>query len=151
MDSEERPFSMHDLEERTCAFCGELFYAHHGLQQYCPEKYGKRDFCKYGQKKMMTEKKLAEAAEKLHKAGINVYSDQNPLEKNIEILAEQLGSYGQTTVSSIVLDTKGYSMQHYNARVSKNESNDFLLVVGPYALDWIGQTGDILTFKISRS
>jgi hypothetical protein len=151
MESIEKPFSMHDLEERPCAYCGELFYATHGLQQYCPDKFGKINYCKYEQKKMMTEKKLAEAAEKLHKAGINVYSDQDPIEKNIGILAEQLGPYGQTTVISTALDSKGYSMQHYTARVSKNGSNDFVLVVGPYALDWIGQNGDILTFKITKS
>ena len=25
MDSEERPFSMHDMEERQCAYCGDFF------------------------------------------------------------------------------------------------------------------------------
>lgn len=151
MESEEKPFSLHGLEERPCAYCGELFYATHGLQQYCPDKYGKANYCKYEQKKMMTEKKLAEAAEKLHKAGINVYSDQDPIEKNIGILAEQLGPYGQTTVTSAVLDSKNYSMLHYNARVSKSGSNDLVLVVGPYSLDWIGENGDILIFKITKS
>ena len=81
-------------------------------------------------------------------SGINVYADQDAIEKNIEILAEQLGPYGQTTVTSTVLDSKNYSMQHYNARVSRNGSNDFVLVVGPYSLDWIGQNGDIQ--KISK-
>ena len=151
MDSEERPFSMHDMEERQCAYCGDFFYATHGLQQYCPNKFGKMEYCKYEQKKMMSEKKLAEAAEKLHKAGINVYSDQHPIEKNIAILAEQLGSYGQTTVASNILKSKGYIIQHYNARVARNGTNDFVLVVGPYSLDWIGQNGDILTFKITKS
>ena len=151
MDSEERPYSMHDPEERNCEFCTDIFYADHGLQRYCPVKYGKKSYCKHEQKKMLSEKKLAEAAEKLHKAGINVYSDQHPIEKNITILAEQLGSYGQTTVASNILESKGYLMQHYNVRVSKNGSSDFILVVGPYSLDWIGQNGDILTFKITKS
>lgn len=151
MDSEERPFSMHDFEERNCEFCTDIFYAHHGLQRYCPEKYGKKDYCKYEQKKLLSEKKLAEAAEKLNKAGINVYSDQDPIESNLKILAELLGPFGQTTVTSAILDSKNYSMLHYNARVFKNESNDFILVVGPYSLDWIGQNGDILIFKITKS
>ena len=46
MDSEQRPFSTHFMEERMCEYCSEIFIAHHGLQRYCPEKYGKKDDCK---------------------------------------------------------------------------------------------------------
>ena len=151
MDSQERPWGAHDLEERVCEHCGELFYAHHGLQRYCTEKNGRRNFCKGEQKKLVSEKRLADLTEKLAKSGVNVYAEIDPTEKNIAILSEELGPYNQKTVTSVTLDSKGYSMPHYTARVPKSESNDLLLVIGQYTLDWIGQNGDILIFKITKS
>lgn len=151
MNSVKRPFSMHNPEESICSFCGELFYSHHGLQQYCPDKHGIRDYCRKEQKKMVSENRLAELAAKLSKAGINVNSDIDPSEKNIEILSEELGPYAQKTVTNETLDAKGYSIPHYTARVLKNGSNEYLLVVGPYTLEWISQSGDILIFKITKS
>ena len=87
---------------------------------------------------------------KLAKGGVNFY-EEDPTEKNIRILTDELGSYSHKTISSEVLDKKGYLMPHYTARVPKNGSKDLVLVVGPYTLDWIGQTGDLLTFKITKS
>jgi hypothetical protein len=149
MDSEERPFSMHDLEQRPCAFCGEFFYAHHGLQQYCPEKFGKKDFCKYEQKKMLNEKRLAEHAEKLAKAGMKVYPDDQ-LEKNKQALSEIMGTDWQKTVDSAHLDNVGYDITHFDTRSPISDTNKFLIHVGDYILEWIKQEGTILTFKITK-
>jgi hypothetical protein len=150
MTSEENPWSTHGLEERTCEFCGDLFYAHHGLQRYCPEKNGRINYCKNEQKKLLSQSKLADMVIKLAKGGVTSY-EEDPTERNIQILAEELGPYGQITTTSEVLDKKGYSMSHYTARVPNSGSNELLLVVGSYTLEWIGQTGEILTFKIKKS
>ena len=35
---------------KKCAYCYDYFEMHHRLQKYCPEKFGKKDYCKLGQK-----------------------------------------------------------------------------------------------------
>jgi hypothetical protein len=150
MDSEERPYSMHDLEQRPCAFCGDFFYAHHGLQQYCPEKFGKKDFCKYEQKKMLNEKRLAEHAEKLAKAGMQVYANDQ-LEKNKQALSEIMGSDRQKAVDSMSLDSVGYDISHFDSKTPISGTNKFLIHVGDYTLEWIKQEETLLTFKISKT
>ena len=150
ISSIERPNGNHDLEERECEFCGDLFYVHHGLQRYCPEKFGRINYCKEEQKKMLSQSQLADMVIKLAQGGVVLY-EEDPTEMNIIILSEILGPYGQKTTTNEVLDNKGYSMPHYTARVAKNESNELVLVVGPCSLEWIGQTGEISTFKITKS
>ena len=151
MNSEERPESMHDLEERNCEFCGELFYAHHGLQRYCPEKFGKKDYCKYEQKKMLSEKRLADTAIKLAQANVPIHHEQDPLDKNIAILREELGPYGQRKITNDFLDIKGYDLKFYTTKLKIGENNDVALVVGPYLLEWIDNVGELAKFKITRS
>ena len=149
MDSEERPFSMHDMEERPCAYCGELFYATHGLQQYCPEKFGRVNYCKYEQKKMLNEKRLAERVTELAKAGMKVYQDTQ-LDKNKEALSKIMGSDWQKTVDSTLLDNVGYEITHFDSKMPINGTNKFLIHVGNFTLEWIGQEGTVLTFKITK-
>ena len=36
---------------RSCPYCGTKFMADHMLQIYCPEKYGKKNYCKNRQKR----------------------------------------------------------------------------------------------------
>jgi len=149
MDSEERPYSMHDPEERNCASCTDIFYADHGLQRYCPEKYGKKNYCKYEQKKMLNEKRLAERVTELAKAGMKVYQD-TALDKNKQALSEIMGSEWQKTVDSTLLDNIGYEITHFDSKAPINGTNKFLIHVGDYTLEWIGQEGTVLTFKITK-
>ncbi len=150
MDSEERPFSMHDPEERICECCGELFYAHHGLQRYCPEKYGKKDYCKYEQKKMLSEKRLAERVTELAKTGMKVYSDAQ-LEKNKQALQIIMGSAWHKLVDSILLDGVGYEISHFDSKTPINGTDKFLIHIGDFTLEWVGQEGTVLTFKIFKT
>ena len=151
MNSEERPYSMHDPEERNCEFCTDIFYAVHGLQRYCPEKYGKKDYCKYQQKKLLNEKRLADLAIKLAHAYVPIQHEKDPLYKNIAILREELGPYGQRKLTNDFLDEKGYNLNYYTAKIKKGENNDVALVVGPYLLEWIDNVGELAKFKITRS
>ena len=149
MDSEDRPYSMHDPEERTCEFCGELFYSHHGLQRYCPEKFGKKDYCKYEQKKMLNEKRLAERVTELARAGMKVYLD-TALDKNKQVLSEIMGSDWHKTVDSSLLDNVGYEITHFDSKTTISGTNKFLIHVGDHTLEWVGQEGTVLTFKITK-
>lgn len=150
MDSEERPYSMHDPEERICEFCTDIFYADHGLQRYCPEKYGKKHYCKYEQKKMLNEKRLAERVTELAKAGIKVYPDP-ALVRNKQALSEIMGSDWHKTVDSTLLDNLGYEIAQFDSKTPINGTNRFLIQVGDYALEWVGQEGTVLTFKITKT
>ncbi len=38
---------------KKCAYCYDYFEMHHRLQKYCPEKFGKKDYCKLGQKSLL--------------------------------------------------------------------------------------------------
>jgi hypothetical protein len=149
MDSEERPFSMHNPEERLCEFCNEIFYADHGLQRYCPEKYGKKNYCKYEQKKMLSEKRLAERVTELAKTGMKV--NQNiALDNNKQGFEIMMGSDGQKIVNSSLLDNFDFDINYFDYRTPINGTNKFLIHIGEFTLEWIGEDGTNLIFKITR-
>ena len=149
MDSEHRPFSTHFMEERMCEYCSEIFIAHHGLQRYCPEKYGKKDDCKAEQKKMVKEQRLAERVIELSHTGMKVYPETQ-IDRNYQALSKIMGSDLEKTVECTLLDYFGYEICHFNSRTAINEGNNFLIHVGDFTLDRIGQKGTVLTFKITR-
>ncbi len=99
---------------------------------------------------MLNEKRLAEHAEKLAKAGMQVYADDQ-LEKNKKALSEIMGSDRQKTVDSTRLDNIGYDISHFDSKTPISGTNKFLIHVGDYILEWIKQEGNILTFKITKT
>lgn len=150
MDSTDRPFSLHDPEERTCAFCGDLFYSHHGLQQYCPDKFGKKDYCKYEQKKMLAEDRLSKNVAKWATAGLPVYAKESPLDFNFRIIWEIMGSESEKFVSSELLDSKGYQTSGYEFKTPIAGSEAFIIKIGCYNVEWYSQNGPSFTFKITK-
>ena len=149
MESDERPFGMHNPEERLCEFCGNIFYAHHGLQRYCPDKFGRKDYCKYEQKKLVNEKKLADKVSELAKAGMKV-NEVTPIEKNRQALKNIMGTDWEKTIDSNLLDNVGYDILQFDSRSAIPGTNKFLIHIGDYMLEWIGQEGIKLTFKITK-
>ena len=149
MDSEDRPFSKHYYEQRECEFCSELFYAHHGHQRYCPEKFGKKDYCKYKQKSMLTETRLADRVVELANTGMSV-RQETPLEKNKQVLLSIMGTERQKIVSCSFLDSYGFDIKYYDSRIPINGVTNFLTHIGNFSLELIKQEGTILTFKITR-
>ena len=149
MDSEERPFSMHDPEDRNCEFCTDIFYADHGLQRYCPEKYGKKNYCKYEQKKMLSEKRLADRVTELAKTGMKV-NQNTALDKNKQGFEIMMGSDGQKIVNSSLLDNFDFDINYFDYRTPINGTNKFLIHIGEFTLEWIGEDGTNLIFKITR-
>jgi ribosomal protein S27AE len=132
---------------RVCAYCGDVFVAHHGLQQYCHSKNGVANFCKHKQKALVDEKRLSERVIELERAKINILS---PVDQNIEILKSIMGEAKEKNVTSDLLDTKGYSITAYSTRLLNNAKN-VILRVGKYTVEWIGQNGAVHTFKITTT
>ncbi len=149
MDSEERPFSMHNPEDRNCEFCTDIFYADHGLQRYCPEKYGKKNYCKYEQKKMLSEKRLAERVTELAKTGMKVNLN-TALDNNKQSFEIMMGSDGQKIVNSSLLDNFDFDINYFDYKTPINGTNKFLIHIGEFTLEWIGEDGTNLIFKITR-
>ena len=149
MDSEERPFSMHDPEDRNCEFCTDIFYADHGLQRYCPEKYGKKNYCKYEQKKMLSEKRLAERVTELAKTGMKVNLN-TALDNNKQGFEIMMGSDGQKIVNSSLLDNFDFDINYFDYKTPINGTTKFLIHIGEFTLEWIGEDGTNLIFKITR-
>lgn len=148
--STERPWGSHDLEERMCEYCGEYFYAHHGLQRYCPEKFGRKDYCKYEQKKLFAEKKLADNSIDLTRGGRVPYYEPDSLTKNVGILCELMSDSVNKNISSDILDQKGYKVKVYDFKERILGKNSFRIHAGEFIIEWIGQDNSISTFKITR-
>lgn len=143
-------FSWHKPMEKICTFCGDVFISTHGLQQYCPEKYGKSDYCKYEQKKMVSEKKLLEYVKEVNEAKKPQVYNMSPLERNIHILDTILGPTYKIRTESERLHAMGYEINVFSRRVFAGNSDYISLVVGPFELRWIGQVGEISRFSIQR-
>jgi hypothetical protein len=150
MDSTERPYSMHDLEERTCEYCGDVFCAHHGLQKYCPEKFGKKRYCLYKQKEMLNETKLATLTDILLNDHVVPNSIEGPLEKNRRVLKEIMGIDIGKRVSSDLLDGKGFDPKLYDSRYKIPDSKVYAVMIGDYSIEWVETNGDLLIFKIMK-
>jgi hypothetical protein len=138
----EEPF-----EERACAYCGEIFIAHHGHQQYCPEKYGRTNYCKHQQKARVSEQRLAERAIELSKTGMDVY-EQTPLDYNIKSLRQIMGPQKEKVVSGYTLAEVGYNSRYFNEKTQIPSSGAYIVTVGEFNITWIEEYP--LTFKITR-
>jgi ribosomal protein S27AE len=134
---------------KFCAHCGDMFIAHHDLQQYCPEKNGKKDYCKYQQKKLVSESRLADKVIELTKAGVRLY-EPNPVEKNENRLDAIMGSDSQKIVTSILLDQVEYQVPYYSSRVPIAGTTKFFVTVGRFTIELIDKHHDLYTFKITR-
>lgn len=135
------------LEERICAYCGDIFMAHHGLQEYCPEKHGRRNYCKHQQKALVSEQRLADRAIELAKTGMQVH-EQAPLDKNIMAFRQIMGPQKEKIVLGYILDEIGYNPNHYTSKTPIPNSEAFIVTVGEFNIIWISE--DPLTFKITR-
>lgn len=144
--SEEHQLDPYGENFRVCAYCGDVFVAHHGLQQYCHSKNGIANYCKHKQKALVSEKRLADRVMDMERARNGLKS---PLEKNIDILNQLMEGSTEKNISSEILDAKGYQIAVYSSRLF-HKANSYVLRVGDYVLEWISQQGYLLTFKITK-
>ena len=149
MNTMEQEIEQEAANYKFCGYCGDMFIAHHDLQQYCPEKNGRKDYCKYQQKKMVNENRLAEKVIELSKAGVRLY-EPKAIEKNENRLEAIMGSDSQKIVTSILLDLVGYQVSNFTSKVPIKGTCTFLLTVGHFTLELIDNNGDLLTFKVTR-
>jgi hypothetical protein len=135
---------------KTCAFCGEMFEAHHGLQMYCPEKNGKLKFCKYEHKKLVSESKLLDIIKTLSQIYGPHEIQTTQIQKNIKVLEILIGNSTETIANSAQLDAMGFDIKTFSSRFHNDYDDSISLVIGPYTLDWIESIEQIHSFKISR-
>ena len=135
---------------RNCAYCDDIFIAHHGLQQYCQSKNGKANYCKNKHKALVSEKRLADRIIELETARSKTL-EISPLDKNIQGIQKIIGDAKEKITSSDILDSLDYNPIHYTSRESINGSDRFLVRVGNFFLEWIGQNESVSIFKITRS
>jgi hypothetical protein len=135
---------------KTCAFCGEMFEAHHGLQMYCPEKNGKLQFCKYEHKKLVSEVKLVDMIKTLSQNHGSQELQTTQIQKNIKVLEILIGNYSETITNSAQLDAMGFDIKTFSSRYCAENNDCISLIIGSYRLDWIESIEQIHSFKISR-
>ena len=147
MTSENTPWSTHGLEERKCEFCGELFYANHGLQRYCPEKFNRKGYCKKEQKKLVDEKNLADFIAKI--ARIKTKLDTlSTLEINRLSIKKIMGNHKMKIVDDLQLDNAGVDILHFEKRTPIEGTQRFLIHIGEFTLECIEKNELQLKFKI---
>ena len=134
-------------EERFCAYCGESFYAWHGLQKYCPEKNGKAYYCKNEHKKLLAEGKLVKKAEEYAK--VLAYTMESAgLLKNRDILNTIMGGRNQKFVSESELDQAGFNIHFYDDRNLIPGTKRYVLTIGNYKVERKSMPDNLLTFNI---
>ncbi len=141
-------YSTHPFK-KTCEFCGDEFDSHHGLQRYCPEKFGRKDYCKYAQKNLVNERKLAELVNEIASAVKLLEPIKSQLTRNIEILKSLIQDKDQIVISSTELEQSGFKIGVYNSKIRTSNSK-CLLVIGNYSIDWIDYNGKEFKFIIKQ-
>jgi len=138
-----------DPYKRICLYCGDSFTAHHGLQRYCPNKYGIVNYCKNQQKQKVNEKNLANLAKEVNKL-LEHFQIEEKVENNNHLILEIVF---QNTVSKRVKRTRlinmGFDFKDYPARVY-NSQGLIVLKYGDFYLDWVEEVDNDLIFKVYK-
>jgi ribosomal protein S27AE len=129
---------------RTCPYCGVSFIANHGLRQFCPEKYGRANYCKHQYKALLEEKKLA---------GVGISTqpirqvEHDPVKNNEGILRKLLGILKVRIVSKDLLISMGYQFDKYWFKYPESWVR-YSVIIGRYTLEEIEENQKIPTYKI---
>ncbi len=135
---------------KTCPYCKCEFVVIHELQIYCPEKYGKQNYCKYKQKQLIEENRLAQVASLYSISQSTDHRKQlSTLEHNILVLDKLLGYQNENTVSSLKLDELKFDIRTFSYRITDAEYPT--IVLGPFKLSLLLINNLIFTFKISKN
>jgi hypothetical protein len=149
MTSRKNPWSSHEYEERVCEYCGELFYAHHGLQRYCPYKYNRKNYCKNQQKQMVSESKLVERIRDY--ANLSIYLNaESPIEKNKQHLKALMGNRSIMYVTDVEFEQIGYNIDLFESKISIDGTNRHKIKIGNYLIEWMSEENNLQTFKIIK-
>ena len=61
-----------------------------------------------------------------------------------------MGSDGKKIVNSSLLDNFDFDINYFDYKTPINGTNKFLIHIGEFTLEWIGEDGTNLIFKITR-
>lgn len=133
--NDDRKIDEFGREIRKCAYCGDEFVATHKLRQFCPEKYGRTDYCKYKQKALIAESHLVQEPLNMIKGGVVPPSKQEShLAKNIRILDKIMNDSNSKLVSPNELSFYGYDIYEFNERHKISDNEQYVIKVGDYCM-----------------
>lgn len=129
---------------RTCPYCGESFIANHELRQFCPEKYGRANYCKHKYKALLEEKRLA--GQEILKPHVKKI-EHDSLKNNEGILKKLIGIFKERVVSKDLLTSMGYQFDKYLHKYPESWGG-YSAIVGKYTLEETEVKQMIPTYKI---
>jgi len=133
---------------QTCAYCNEQFYSNSSERMYCPEKYGKKNYCKQEQKKLVSEKKLAETVAQLSNSGIALKEGESSFERSIRGLVSIMGTGDLKFVTGDLLDRYHVNLNDLQHRTLDSENRP-VIIIGNYKITWLEYLDTIFKFKIT--
>lgn len=135
---------------QTCRFCGEVFISNSPERMYCPEKYGKKNYCKQEQKKLVQEAKLAELVDQLTDGGIILKPGESSLERSIRGLQAIMGDESRRIVSGDLLDRYHVNINDLQDRTIDAEKKP-VIILGNFRITWLEDKDNIFKFKITNN
>lgn len=135
---------------QTCRFCGEVFISNSPERMYCPEKHGKKNYCKQEQKKLVQEAKLAELVEQLTDGGIILKPGESSLERSIRGLQAIMGDESRRIVSGDLLDRYHVNINDLQDRTIDDDKKP-VIILGNYRITWLEDKDNIFKFKITNN
>ena len=149
--------------KRVCPYCHETFTVTHMNRFYCPEKNGKKDFCKNRFKRLVKEMKelgieidrpkrpplklLFEPSEKDFR-NIDDGIKETLLNRKIKILEKILGSSDSKDIAWTELENLGFTVDSYD-EFTINEHGTRSPTYGAFQLIWISEN-EIIIKKLKK-
>ena len=133
---------------QICRFCGDVFIANSPERMYCPEKYGKKNYCKQEQKKLVQEAKLAELVEQLTDGGIILKPGESSFDRSIRGLQALMGNETIMHVSGERLEQFHINIQDLQGRTIDDDKKP-VIIIGNYRITWLEHKDNIFKFKIT--
>lgn len=143
---------------KECPYCGDTFTAGHMNRQFCPEKNGYKDYCKNRYKRRIKDELAPDnvdlsTAESENEPIKNPEAEtvvETPIELNKLIIQNIMSDTSQKNITSDILDHNCFDINYFDSRTPIPGTNNYLVNIGDYTLEWIGREGTVLTFKITR-
>jgi hypothetical protein len=149
---------------RICPYCEEEFIANHMLREYCPEKNGKKDYCKNRYKRILMNQNLEDQDDDVQDYEENTSVDKpddvdelNRLfiegREDTYFASDLIGAHLREEQYLILpidyLSFKGMNYSAYDELFQIPGTYLFIATYGPFAIAWIEQEKIMLTHKTS--
>ncbi len=166
------PYDASSELAKVCAYCQEDFMANHMLRKCCPQKFGKKDYCKNHLKVLRDEAKLVDAGwhpiqefkpppklpEQTNVLPV-VPASQMVVEtptrpdtlkrsKMIEIIKVLLDGQNSGEFSDDEIDQAELDLTIFDRRILLPNSNLYYIEIGNYAIFWTHKNKFLITHQI---